>query len=72
MEDNIFKNIQLTEEKLKKYIQDILLDNSIKNKRETVLYLTGYKDEEGNIICQGLEEFDKAMKEAAKNYKFEE
>lgn len=58
----------LTEDKLRQAIEDTMYGKP-KSDSKLVIYAFGYEDENGNIRCGFMEEFDKAMKEHIKSLK---
>lgn len=55
----------LTEGKIRELLKDILYKEN-NNKKGLNIYISGYIDNDNNLICPFLEEFDKAMKEEVK------
>lgn len=59
------KENKITKDIIEKYLKDTLCE--IKpGKRSFVIHAVAYEDEDGNIICPFLDEFDKEMKKSLK------
>lgn len=56
----------LTKEDIEKVLKDMMYDSSKNDKRRIVLHCFGTIDDDGNVHCGFMEDFDKAMKESVK------
>ena len=61
MEEN-----KITKEEIEKFLKDLTY-NPKHNKNNLTIWCWGYEDDKGNFRCGFMEEFDKAMKEYARN-----
>lgn len=57
---------KISKEKLEEYLKDIMTDVVSNNEKSFNIYTSGYIDDNGELRCGFLEEFDKAMKEELK------
>lgn len=64
--ENKYKYKNLTKEDIEEALKEIIYGQESKNKPKFEVWAFGYEDENGNIRCGFLEEFDKAMKESIK------